>query len=259
MSETPREDPERAPVREDDEARGEGLGRILALSDGVFAIALTILVIEIALPSHVADEHLRGALARLGPKYVAYVLSFLVIGRFWLAHHLAFRYIDRSDGRLLWLNLILLMMVAFLPFPTSVLGNYGNVPEAALLYGGAAVLTSGASAALWWYASSGGRLLRPGTPPRLIRVPGRGASRGRSSSRARCRSRRSPRTSRRGCGCSASPSCESSWSAWPGRSMPSESPVHRSSPRTRRPSSTHSSPTRSASSSHFSAVGILRS
>jgi uncharacterized membrane protein len=170
MSEAPREEPGHQPVGEDDEARGEGLGRILALSDGVFAIALTILVIEIALPAHVADEHLRGALARLGPKYVAYVLSFLVIGRFWLAHHLAFRYIARFDGMLLWLNLILLMMVAFLPFPTSVLGNYGNVPEAALLYGVAAALTSGASATVWWYASGCGRLLRPGTPSPVIRT-----------------------------------------------------------------------------------------
>src|SRR5207247_157043 len=135
-------------------------------SDGVFAIALTILVIEISLPPHVGDHHLRGALARLAPKYVAYVLSFFVIGRFWIAHHLAFRYIERFDGILLWLNLVLLMMVAFLPFPTSVLGDFGNVPEAALLYGGAAVLTSGASAAVWWYASGRGRLLRAGTPAR---------------------------------------------------------------------------------------------
>jgi uncharacterized membrane protein len=101
---------------------------------------------------------------------VAYALSFLVIGRFWLAHHLAFRYIDRFDGMLLWLNLILLMMVAFLPFPTSVLGNFGNVPAAAVFYGAAAAVTSGASAAVWWYASGRGRLLRPGTPPRVIRV-----------------------------------------------------------------------------------------
>jgi uncharacterized membrane protein len=159
-----------AAAREDDEVAGPGLGRLLALSDGVFAIALTILVIEIALPRHVADQHLRAALARLAPKYVAYVVSFLVIGRFWIAHHLAFRYIARYDGTLLWLNLILLMMVAFLPFPTSVLGDFGNVPEAAMLYAGAAAFTSSASAALWWYASGRGRLLRPDTPPQVIRT-----------------------------------------------------------------------------------------
>lgn len=103
-------------IPEDDQAAPEGIGRILALSDGVFAIAITLLVIQIALPA-TAGADLPSALLRLWPRYLAYVLSFLVIARFWFSHHLAFRLITRYDGILVWLNLVLLMFVAFLPFP----------------------------------------------------------------------------------------------------------------------------------------------
>jgi uncharacterized membrane protein len=148
-------------IPEDHQAAPEGIGRILALSDGVFAIAITLLVIQIALPA-TAGTDLPSALLRLWPRYLAYVLSFLVIARFWFSHHLAFRLITRYDGMLVWLNLVLLMFVAFLPFPTAVLGEHLAAPAAAVLYAMAAGLTSAASAGYWWYASGRGRLLKPG-------------------------------------------------------------------------------------------------
>ena len=132
-------------VREGDEVGDEGFGRLLALSDGVFAIALTLLVIEIALPAGTSDARLGAALVTLGPRYYAYVLSFAVIARFWIAHHAAFRYIRRYDDTLIWLNLLLLLLVAFLPFPTSVLGEHGNTPTGAVFYGAVLVCTSAAS------------------------------------------------------------------------------------------------------------------
>ena len=167
----------RLPRQEDDEAAEEGMGRILALSDGVFAIAMTLLILEIAVPATTSDTHLPEALLKLWPGYLAYVLSFVVIARFWVAHHLAFRLIARYDGVLIWLNLLLLMFVSFLPFPTAVLGRHNGSPAAAVLYAAAVVLAGGASTAYWWYASGRGGLLRPDVGAARVRaVRARGLS-----------------------------------------------------------------------------------
>jgi uncharacterized membrane protein len=150
------------PRHEDDEAaKEEGTGRILALSDGVFAIALTLLILEVAVPSTTGNADLPKALLGLWPRYLAYVLSFVVIARFWAAHRLAFRLMARDDTALVWLNLLLLMFVAFLPFPTAVVGQHAGSPAAAVLYATSVILASTAAAAYWWYASGRGRLLRP--------------------------------------------------------------------------------------------------
>lgn len=149
------------PRHEDDEAAEEGIGRILALSDGVFAIAITLLIIEIAVPASTGDSGLPKALLGLWPRYLAYLLSFLVIARFWVTHRLAFRLIARDNATLVWLNLLLLMFVAFLPFPTAVVGQHAGSPAATVLYATSVILASTASAAYWWYASGRGRLLRP--------------------------------------------------------------------------------------------------
>jgi uncharacterized membrane protein len=149
------------PRHEDDEAAEEGIGRILALSDGVFAIATTLLILEIAVPATTSDADLPKALLGLWPRYLAYVISFVVIARFWVAHRQAFQLIARDDAVLVYLNLLLLMFVAFLPFPTAVLGQHAGSPAAAILYASSVVLTSLAAAAYWWYASGRGNLLRP--------------------------------------------------------------------------------------------------
>jgi uncharacterized membrane protein len=151
----------RLPRQEGDEAAEEGIGRILALSDGVFAIAVTLLILDIAVPATTSDNDLSRALLDLWPRYLAYVLSFLVISRFWVIHRQAFRLIARDDATLVWLNLLLLLFIAFLPFPTAVLGEHTGTPTAAVLYAVAVGLTSAASAAYFWYASGRGNLLRP--------------------------------------------------------------------------------------------------
>ena len=159
----------RLPRQEDDEAAEEGIGRILALSDGVFAIAMTLLILEIAVPAK-SDTDIPKALLKLWPQYLAYVLSFVVIARFWVAHHVSFRLIARYDGVLVWLNLLLLMFVSFLPFPTAVLGVHNGSPAAAVLYAAAVVLTGTASTAYWWYASGRGGLLRPDVGDARVRA-----------------------------------------------------------------------------------------
>jgi uncharacterized membrane protein len=158
------------PWHEDDEAAEEGIGRILALSDGVFAIALTLLILEIAVPATTSNAGLPRALLALWPRYLAYLVSFVVIARFWATHRLAFRLIARDDAVLVWLNLLMLMFVAFLPFPTDVLGQHFGSPAAAVLYAASVTLASLASMAYWWYASGRGGLLRPGVRRARVRA-----------------------------------------------------------------------------------------
>jgi uncharacterized membrane protein len=160
----------RLPRQEDDEAAEEGIGRILALSDGVFAIALTLLILDIAVPATTSDDDLAKVLLDLWPRYLAYALSFLVISRFWVIHRQAFRLIARGDPALVWLNLLLLLFISFLPFPTAVLGEHTGSPAAAVLYAVAVCLTSAASAAYFWYASGRGNLLGPDVGRAYIRA-----------------------------------------------------------------------------------------
>ncbi|MCU0729112.1 MAG: TMEM175 family protein [Sphingopyxis sp.] len=101
------------------------LERLVFFSDAVFAIAITLLIIEIEVP---ALERGSNAVAwheflGLWPSFFAFVLSFLVIGRFWIGHHTAFSQIDHYDGRLAWPNLLLLMAIAFMPFSTAFLAK----------------------------------------------------------------------------------------------------------------------------------------
>jgi uncharacterized membrane protein len=103
--------------------------RIEAFSDGVFAIAITLLIIEIGVPHVTGEESLAEALRDLWPNYLAYVLSFVMIGIYWANHHSFFRLFVRSDHYFLMLNVFFLMAIAFMPFPTAVLGEYLDDPN----------------------------------------------------------------------------------------------------------------------------------
>src|SRR5262245_12950012 len=109
-------------------ARRGGLpaNRIEALSDGVFAIAMTILVLEIHVPSvdQVPPRELVHVLWRMWPKIAGYVVTFVNIGTLWIGHHFQFHYIRRTDRTLLWLDLFYLMFVSFLPFAAGLVGSY---------------------------------------------------------------------------------------------------------------------------------------
>jgi uncharacterized membrane protein len=130
--------------------------RLEAFSDGVFAIAITLLVLEIKVPG-ASELHQAGgvwaALAQRWPNYVGYALSFLVIGVMWANHHSIFEYIKRVDRTLILVNLLLLMGVGFLPFPTAVLADNLADPAtrtaATAFYGVALVFTSITFNLLW--------------------------------------------------------------------------------------------------------------
>ncbi|MGN6168367.1 MAG: TMEM175 family protein [Solirubrobacteraceae bacterium] len=110
--------------------------RTVALSDGVFAIALTLLVLSLSVPSLRAGHTsvLGKRLLHQHDEFVAYAISFAVIALLWVRHHLTFRTLSRIDGRVTGLNLAYLALVAFLPFPTRVLAVYGEEPSAVALY-----------------------------------------------------------------------------------------------------------------------------
>jgi uncharacterized membrane protein len=135
--------------------RGLPMNRLEAFSDGVFSIAITLLVLEIAVPL-AADRDLVGALAEEWPAYLAYVISFLTIGWVWIGHSAITVHVQRADGLFLRFNLLLLMAVAFLPFPTRLMAEYlGKAdPErvAVILYGCVLLVISLLIEALWRYA-----------------------------------------------------------------------------------------------------------
>jgi uncharacterized membrane protein len=135
--------------------------RLEAFSDGVFAIAITLLVLEIKVPP--PNTALGVALLQLWPSYLAYVVSFLVIGAIWINHHAMFLHIVRVDGTLLLLNVLHLMLIAFLPFPTAVLAEAfyrgTDEPIATAFYGGILTVIGIFVTAMWQYAARGHRLL----------------------------------------------------------------------------------------------------
>lgn len=139
--------------------------RLEAFSDGVFAIALTLLVLDIHIPT-MAEIGAEGSLLRAviaqWPMFLGYFISFSTVLVMWVNHHNLFRYIRRSTQLFLFLNGLLLLFVAFVPFPTALLAEYighREAPVAAAIYAGTFVALAVAFNLLWWYASNGKRLL----------------------------------------------------------------------------------------------------
>ena len=141
-----------------------GTERVEAFSDGVFAIAITLLVLELSVPHDALDDLWQG-IADQWPSYLAYVTSFLTVGGLWMLHHAIFRRLASADVVVMRLNLLLLMLVSFLPFPTKLLAeaiNLTSAERAAVIFYGLALLAiSVLTGALWRYAAAHRELLRP--------------------------------------------------------------------------------------------------
>lgn len=141
--------------------------RLVALSDGVFSIAATLLVIDVRLPGGETSFQW-SSLAAISWRILAYAISFLVIGQLWIVYHRRMRFVAHLDTRAAWLNLLFLMAVAFIPFPTSVLSEYGNT-EAVVLYAVTFVTASVLLSLFWFYASRHHAWLVAGTTVEEIR------------------------------------------------------------------------------------------
>jgi len=141
--------------------------RLEAFVDGVFAVAITLLVVDIHAPAHelTAQLGLWNALGRQWPTYLAYALSFLIIGIMWASHHNIFRYIRGVTHVFIMLNILLLLFTAFIPFTTSLLADYLLTPSAQVaataFYGAILTCTAIAYNLLWRYAAHNRRLLKP--------------------------------------------------------------------------------------------------
>jgi uncharacterized membrane protein len=134
--------------------------RLIYFSDAVMAIAMTLLVVDLRLPETLevtaTDVDLRVVLADLGPRFLSVALSFMVIAVWWNGHHRLFRTLARSDGRIVLMNFVFLAAIAFLPFPTNLIGRFVNLPTAVALYAATNLVAGAALLAMRWHADRRG-------------------------------------------------------------------------------------------------------
>jgi len=141
--------------------------RVLAFSDGLFAIAMTLLIVAVTVP-HITDDsnihELADALNDLTPAFVSFFISFAVIGRYWLAHHQFISLLKEMDQAFVGLNLIYLAFIAFLPFPTALLGEYFSNPLSVVIYAVSVGIVSGMEVVLFRHAYRSDLLRQKPTP-----------------------------------------------------------------------------------------------
>jgi uncharacterized membrane protein len=172
MEAKPGRPPQIDPIGENVSESVKETGRIEAFSDGVFAIAITLLVLELRVPpSHELTGTLLNALLERWPSYIAFVTSFLIIGIMWGNHHYMFKTINRTNQPFLFLNLFLLMGITLVPFPTALMADYlqhRDANVAAVVYSGLFFMIAVFFNVMWWYAAKNRRLISPTADPALI-------------------------------------------------------------------------------------------
>jgi uncharacterized membrane protein len=153
----------------DDEA---GLERIVFFSDAVIAIAITLLALDIRLPGEgaagLSNQELLRALAGIANQFLGYIISFLVIGMYWIGHHNNFHLINRYDRRLMVLNILFLLLIAFIPFPTRVMSENGNMVST-IFYAASLAAMGLLGLLLFSYAARNHYLLHPNVSEEVIR------------------------------------------------------------------------------------------
>jgi uncharacterized membrane protein len=149
-----------------------GIERVVFFSDAVMAIAITLLAIDIRVPeaASMTGESLLSHLSNLSPQITSFVISFTVIGIYWAAHNRYFALIRRSDGRLIGLNMLFLFFVASMPFVSSLLGHYPDLPAGIVPYAFDVAALGLSMAAIWTYATAGHRLVDADLDPTTIHL-----------------------------------------------------------------------------------------
>ena len=135
------------------------LERINGFSDAIFAVAITLLILTIDVPVVSNTSGLGSELSALWPKFLGFLISFFIIGAFWVSHHLIFNYLERLTPGLLWLNLIFLLFIVTLPFSTDLMSEYNNSSTALIFYNANLALVSLTLCILWVYMSHDNRLI----------------------------------------------------------------------------------------------------
>jgi len=152
-------------------ARSQGLStvRVTALTDGVFAIVLTLLVLDLHAPTAISQMQLLSDLREIVPQLMLFVVSFAIVAVFWYGHHMEMHWIVRSDRVHLGITLIFLLTISFVPFSASLLGKNPQLPLAATIYGANLFLAGVVRYVHWTYASNGLRLMRSGLDAEFVR------------------------------------------------------------------------------------------
>jgi len=159
------------------EPPGTDLSRIISLSDRVFAFALTLLALSLAVPSlgdigglsnQEVSGRLAAALQRDYTAFYGYAFAFVMIALWWVNHHRIFRFIERYDTTLIWLNLLLLLQIAVMPFVLNVFTTYGDTQTAVGLFSAVQASCGFTLGAVWYWASRDRRLIDPKLDPRII-------------------------------------------------------------------------------------------
>lgn len=143
--------------------------RLEALTDATFAIIMTLLVLELRVPETESHLQLLHGLQELLPSVLSFVVSFIVLGVYWTAHHTQFRYITRVDHKLVWLNIVYLLVLSFVPFSAALLGTHHTESVAIQVYAVNLLLATLVHFFMWRHATKGGRLTDSWVDPRLVR------------------------------------------------------------------------------------------
>ena len=146
-----------------------GLDRIISFSDAVIAVAITLMVVQVQMPESVAADQLPQALRQLIPTFTSYVFSFYIVAVYWIEHHRMFKYIKRYDDGLIWLNLLLLMLIAVVPFATNLLDTYPGEQIVVFMYAALIAAVGLLTAGMWWYATHRHRLVSKDLCPLVVR------------------------------------------------------------------------------------------
>ena len=152
--------------------RGFSIDRLLLFSDAVFAIAITFLAIDIRVPQlteNLIASQLNNEIFRLAPKLISFLLSFYIIGSYWISYHRTFHLIQRYDRNLISLNLLFLMFIVLLPFPNDLIGKYPTQQISVIIYAVLLAATGLCMSLLWIYASKKYRLVDQTLRPDFIK------------------------------------------------------------------------------------------
>jgi uncharacterized membrane protein len=144
------------------------IARIAAFSDGVFAIAITLLALQLDIPKG-SNVDVWAEVRALAPSFLAFAISFAVIGAYWVAHHRLFSVIVRWDIRLLWLNLLSLFFIVLMPFTTTLVGEHGSSNASVIIYALSVAAAGFANTAMAMYALVGRRLCAPGVSENVVK------------------------------------------------------------------------------------------
>jgi uncharacterized membrane protein len=148
-----------------------GKGRIETLTDGIFAIAMTLLVLDIRvpmLPKEITAIGLEHRVFIIWPKFLVYVLSFVILAIFWVSHSIQFHYVRRANRTLFYINILTLMLVAFIPFSTHLLSEHIEQQFAVAFYGTHLMLIWVCEFLHWYYVTTGGRLVDSDIDPHVV-------------------------------------------------------------------------------------------